>query len=519
MIDAGMLTKAPKPSANSSSGNVHEQPPLNNQIVYQDLFLHMTDGFAYFKALVNESGFPVDYVFLDTNKAFRRLAHLGDKSVLGKKATEIFPTLKEEAFDWIRTCSEVAQTGRGLTFEGHCPTLDKWFVVNAYCPEKGYFAMIIKEITMRKKTEQALRQSEKQYKKLANSITDPFFALDSSLKLVYWNKATEAFTGVTEADAIGKHFYEVFERDKNTRKAVRVYLDVMRTKKPRVFTDNLSKSDASTIFEIQVYPTGNGISVLAKDITERRKLQSSLEEYAKRLEELVRIRTEKLKDAERLAAIGETAGMVGHDIRNPLQTIVSELYLAKDDLADLPECDAKKNVEASINAVEEQTHYINKIVTDLQDYAKPLIPTMEEIDFEGTVQGVISSLNIPENVTVSCTVEKALAIMRTDPSFMKRILTNLTLNGIQAMQEKGGKISISAFPREKTMLLAISDTGYGIPEEVKEKIFKPLFTTKSKGQGFGLAVVKKLVEALGGNISFETQVDKGTTFIIEMPHR
>ena len=67
------------------------------------------------------------------------------------------------------------------------------------------------------------------------------------------------------------------------------------------------------------------------------------------------------------------------------------------------------------------------------------------------------------------------------------------------------------------MIIAVSDTGGGIPDEVKDRIFKPLFTTKSKGQGFGLAVVKKLAEALGGNVSFETKVGKGTTFIVELP--
>ena len=105
-----------------------------------------------------------------------------------------------------------------------------------------------------------------------------------------------------------------------------------------------------------------------------------------------------------------------------------------------------------------------------------------------------------------------------DSSFIKRILTNLILNGIQVMQEKGGgELRINAFPRAKTVIIAISDTGVGIPDAIKEKIFKPLFTTKSKGQGFGLAVVKKLVEALYGHISFETEVGKGTTFIIELP--
>ena len=115
-------------------------------------------------------------------------------------------------------------------------------------------------------------------------------------------------------------------------------------------------------------------------------------------------------------------------------------------------------------------------------------------------------------------MEKQPSSFKTDPTFIKRILTNLSLNGIQALQEKpGGELSINVFPRAKTVRVAVSDTDGGIPDAAKEKIFKPLFTTKSKGQGSGLAVVKKLVEALNGYISFETEVGKGTTFILEVP--
>jgi signal transduction histidine kinase len=87
------------------------------------------------------------------------------------------------------------------------------------------------------------------------------------------------------------------------------------------------------------------------------------------------------------------------------------------------------------------------------------------------------------------------------------------------MEDNGGELSVNAFPRDDSVILAVSDTGTGIPDEVKEKLFKPLFTTKSKGQGFGLPVVKKLVKALEGNVSFETQVGKGTTFVVDLPLR
>lgn len=517
MQDAGTITQETKTINRLPADSVEEHPPLQKQSLYYGLFSHMTEGFACFQEVVDTAGYPVDFVTVDMNRAFRRLARLSAKTVHSKRTSELFSNVKTEVYDWINTCGEVAQTGKGLTFEGHCANLDKWFSVNSYCPQKGYFAMIIKDITARKKTEQALRQSERQHKKLASSITDPFFAVDSCLKIVYWNDASEKFVGIGAGEVMGKHFFEVFDRDKGTKKAVRAYLAVMRTKKPRMIVDRLPRGDSNRLFEMQIYPTGNGISVLAKDITERKKLQGSLEQYAKRLEDLVRIRTEKLREVERLAAIGETAGMIGHDIRNPLQSIIGELYLTKEDLNELPDCKIKKDLAASLRSIEEQTFYINKIVSDLQDYAKTSTPLIEEVNLEDILKNTILTLPVPDKISVYWCVEKPCPILRTDPSFIKRILTNLIINGIQAIPEKGGELRVNAFPRDETLIMSVSDTGVGIPDCVKDKLFKPLFTTKSKGQGFGLAVVKKLVEGLDGMISFETKVGKGTTFIIELP--
>jgi signal transduction histidine kinase len=99
---------------------------------------------------------------------------------------------------------------------------------------------------------------------------------------------------------------------------------------------------------------------------------------------------------------------------------------------------------------------------------------------------------------------------------MKRILTNLSSNAIQAMP-KGGKLTLIATSKNDKIFISVQDTGLGIPEEAKDKLFKPLFTTKAKGQGFGLAVVKKLTDALNGTVSFESVIGKGTRFTLEFP--
>jgi signal transduction histidine kinase len=244
-------------------------------------------------------------------------------------------------------------------------------------------------------------------------------------------------------------------------------------------------------------------------------MEASIEQYAKHLEALVEEKTRQLKDAERLSAIGQTAGMVGHDIRNPLQAIVGELYLAKDGLVSLPESDAKQALKENVFMIEEQVEYINKIVTDLQDFAKPLIPCKEEVHLETVVKSVLPTINIPENIQVVYSPETEPRFI-ADSAYIKRIVQNLVSNAVQAMP-RGGKLTLQTRRENNTAILTVEDTGVGIPEEAKTRLFQPLFTTKSKGQGFGLAVCKRLVESMNGTITFESEEGKGTKFTVKLP--
>lgn len=244
--------------------------------------------------------------------------------------------------------------------------------------------------------------------------------------------------------------------------------------------------------------------------------QIKFEDYTQNLEQIVKRQKKQLKEAERLAAIGQTAGMVGHDIRNPLQAIISELYLAKTETEKIPQSNAKNAMYESMAFIEEQLNYINKIVSDLQDYSRPLKPDYDEVDLAQTIEDSIITIIIPNKIHLTVQVDKQLPKLKLDPLLLKRVMVNLITNSIQAMPN-GGRLTIKATVEVSKAVITIEDTGVGIPHEIKYKIFQPLMTTKSKGQGFGLAVAKRLVEVQNGNIVFESERGIGTKFTITFP--
>lgn len=256
-------------------------------------------------------------------------------------------------------------------------------------------------------------------------------------------------------------------------------------------------------------------------ITEEKKIGGAVLSFVdvseiKTLSHQVKEQADKLVQSEILATVGKTAGMVGHDIRNPLQAITSDVYLAKNELASMPESDEKKNALESLTEIEENTEYINKIVADLQDYARILMPQFTKVNVEKVFQEVLSSVTIPKDVAVSYSIANDFPILTLDASYLKRIMTNLISNALQAIP-KEGKLTVDAFCQNGSAVISVADTGVGISDEVKDKIFTPLFTTKSKGQGFGLPVIKRLTESMGGTVTFDSEKGKGAKFTIKFP--
>jgi PAS domain S-box-containing protein len=460
-----------------------------------------------------------DWNFIYVNKQAAKLLGKEPESLVGHNIWKLFPQTIESVFE---TNYRAAMQNREIRrFETRGIQANAWLLVTVFPSGEGISALAT-DISERKKAEAAILESEERFSKAFHNSPIPQIitrfgdwryvdANESVLSLLEYSR--EELLGHTSAELnlIPLDMRDQGLRVVNERGELRDFETAVRTKSGKIIM--VLTSTETIMLNGQKHLINTFV-----DITLRKQMQAKLEEYSKHLEELVEERTKQLKDSERLAAIGATAGMVGHDIRNPLQAITGDVFLAKTELATVPESTEKNNVAESLLEIEKNVDYINKIVADLQDYARPLKPHVEEADLKQIISGLIEKNGLPENVKVTVKVEADSRKVVADSTFISRIMFNLVNNAVQAMP-KGGKLTIHAFRDQKTReaVITVKDTGVGIPEAVKDKLFTPMFTTKSKGQGFGLVVIKRMSEALGGSVTFESQEGKGTTFMVRLP--
>lgn len=277
-------------------------------------------------------------------------------------------------------------------------------------------------------------------------------------------------------------------------------------------TDESSiKNDINIIF--------NELSQKIAQSIELFRTRNRLELYTRHLEELVEERTRQLQEAQRYAVIGELATMIGHDMRNPLQVITNMQYILDSALNKMsPEEHSilmKYGIRDIFNRIGGEILYLNKIISDLQDYSRVITPEREINNLEPLFEDLILKLSPPDSITVIKEIESGISI-RVDRLLFMKVMENIITNAIQAMQ-KGGVLTIKAGLKSEIISIFISDTGVGIPEDAKARIFDPLYTTKPKGTGLGLAVCKRLIEAQGGTISLKETSSKGTAFEVNLP--
>lgn len=256
---------------------------------------------------------------------------------------------------------------------------------------------------------------------------------------------------------------------------------------------------------------------LISDISFERALEKEIELTYEKASAILKETQQKLLKLERLAAIGELAGMVGHDLRNPLQAIQNAAYFLKTgfDGNSKNEATGVDNIKKMIDVIEKNVEYSNKIVNDLLDYSREIRLELTQVTPKMIIQETLSTMKIPEAVKVKNLVQDTPRI-ELDPVKIRRVFFNLVKNAIDSIPERG-ELIMSSNRADHHVDFVFTDTGTGMSQEIMKRLWTPLFTTKARGMGFGLPICKRYVEAHGGKILVTSKVGEGTTFTVRLP--
>jgi signal transduction histidine kinase len=235
-------------------------------------------------------------------------------------------------------------------------------------------------------------------------------------------------------------------------------------------------------------------------------MQEQLKKYTSYLEAQVEKRSKELLEAQQFASAGKLASMVGHDLRNPLQSIKNATYLIQ------------KQPERSEEMLTSINSSVDRALSMLEDLRYKTMETslkIESIEINKLIRDILKETLLPENISVDTHLDSALKMVSIDSQKIRRVLDNLIKNAAEAMPN-GGKLKIESINEGDNFVLSITDTGIGIPQDRLPNLFKPFYTTKSNGLGLGLAYSYKAIETHGGTIKVESAIGKGTNFRITL---
>jgi len=379
---------------------------------------------------------------------------------------------------------------------------------------------IVTDITEGKRIEETLRQERNLLEAVTENIGAGLATISKDYHILWANKLMKQING----DCEGEKCYSTFNKliDVCPNCGVK---KIFETGVPLDIHEYSNLDDKGNRFWIELIVTpikdekGKIIAALelAVNITERKRMQNRLAEYSQKLEKLVSKRTKQLKQtqeklvkSERLAAIGELAAMVGHDLRNPLTGIKGAAYYLKAKHCSEIGDRGKEMLESIENAI----NYSNKIVNDLLEYSRELNLELTETTPKAMLKKALASLEIPEKIKiVDATADEPK--FEADTEQMCRVFVNLIKNAVDAMPE-GGTLTIKSKEAKGMLKITFKDTGTGMTEKTLHTLKRgvPLFTTKAKGMGFGLPICKRIAEAHGGNLSLESKNGKGTKITV-----
>ncbi|MEL7561744.1 histidine kinase N-terminal 7TM domain-containing protein [Dehalogenimonas sp. 4OHTPN] len=269
-----------------TEGKAAEQALTRSEELYRSLFENMLNGFSHCRIIL-EDDLPVDFVYLNVNHTFGELTGL--KNVIGKRVTEVIPGIRQTNPELLEIYGRVAATGIPEAFETYLPVLDMWFDISVYSPEPGYFVAVFDVVTERKRFETQLKKAASDWETTFDSITDAIAIIDADHRIVRANRSFAALSGMSGGSLVGRHCYEIIH---GTDKPIPGCPHICTLTECRQATAEFPEPALGRHVEVSTSPLlgsgGNCIGSvhIIKDITERKKIETTLQESESRLRSL-----------------------------------------------------------------------------------------------------------------------------------------------------------------------------------------------------------------------------------------
>lgn len=349
-----------------------------------------------------------------------------------------------------------------------------------------------------KKSEDKMITAAHYSRSLLEASLDPLITISKEGKVTDANEAAIKIRGIAREKLIGTDFSDYFTEPEKAEEGYRqAFTKGFVSDYPLTIRSKDGKL-TNVLYNASVYKDdkGNilGVFAAARDITELIYLQ------------------DKLVRSEKLAIVGKLSASVAHELRNPLGVMKNVVYYLNmlELYKDNPEF--KENLDIIAKEIERS----DKIIADLLDFARAKKPVLFPENINLIVKEILSRIKADPGTEIALELDEDLPQIEVDALQMHQVFYNITKNALEAM-EKGGVLKIRTTVNNSFMEISFSDTGGGIAKENLTKVFEPLFSTKTKGTGLGLAVCWSLVEGHNGKIEIESEPGKGSTFTVKLP--
>ena len=384
---------------------------------------------------------------------------------------------------------------------------------------------VYEDITVYKQAAQALEESELRFRTILDAAVDGIIQVDAQTHTLHsGNNAICKMLGYSMEELIGLCFEDIHPAEA-LPEVQRQFDRYAEGENKMAHNLPVQRKDGSVFFaDISAAPMVLGghtfVVAIFHDVTERKRAEDQIRRLNEELEAKVLERTQQLLAAqedlvrkEKLALLGQVVGSVGHELRNPLGVMNNAVYFLQTVLTD-----ADETTREYLEIIKTEIADADRIVADLLDSVRTKPPQPVEVGVGELIDLTLRKVNVAAAITVTRDIPETLPPVQVDAGQMQQVFRNLISNGVEAMPE-GGTLTIRAVENrpEGTVTVIVQDSGSGIAPEVMARLFQPLFTTKARGIGLGMVVVKNLTQANGGTVTVESEVGKGSVFSVTLP--